>query len=77
MQDILPWRFFSNDIDSWGTNPLAIFFNNSSFYMVDPNVRADYTKGFTFNCITLSNTDTCNLSFNQKASLTGRFFPED
>ena len=74
-QDILPWRLFSTENDSWGANPLAIFFNNSSFYMVDPNVRADYTKGFTFNCITLSNTDTCNLSFNQKASLTGRFFP--
>ena len=74
-QVILPWRLFSTENDSWGTNPLAIFFNNSSFYMVDPNVRADYTKGFTFNCITLSNTDTCNLSFNQKASLTGRFLP--
>ena len=76
-QKILPWRFFSNDTNGWNGTPLAVFFNNSSFYMVDPNVRADYTKGFTFNCISLSNTDTCNLSFNQKASLTGRFFPED
>ena len=45
--------------------------------MVDPTVKGDYTKGFTFDCISLSNTDTCNISFNQTASLTGRLVFED
>ena len=75
-QMILPWRFFVGN-SGWKNNPLAIFFNNSSFYMVDPTVKGDYTKGFTFDCISLSNTDTCNISFNQTASLTGRLVFED
>ena len=75
-QTILPWRLFLGD-DSWNDNRIAIFFNSSSFYMVDPEVKGDYTKGFTFNCTTLSNTDSCHLYFNQKASLTGRFISED
>ena len=60
--------------NSWdgSTNKLAIFFNSASFYMVDPSVRGDFTKGFTFDCITLTNTDSCKLSFDQTASLTGR-----
>ena len=74
-QMILPWRFFIND-NNWGDNPLAIFFNGSSFYMVDPKVGGDYTKGFTFDCITLTNTDTCSMNFNQTASLTGRLVIE-
>ena len=36
-QMILPWRLFLGP-NGWGPHPLAIFFNNASFYMVDPNV---------------------------------------
>lgn len=70
-QMILPWRLFL-DTDGWGSYPLATFFNNSSFYMVDPNVGGSFHLGFTFNCVTLTNTETCQLDFNQTASLTGR-----
>ena len=77
-QTILPWRLFVDENEGWGKNQsLAIFFNNSSFYMVDPKVGGDYTKGFTFDCISLSNTNKCNLSFNQTASLTGRIVLEE
>ena len=40
--------------------------------MVDPEVKGDFSKGFTFDCITLSNSDSCKMSFDQSASLTGR-----
>ncbi len=30
-QTILPWRLFVDENDGWGNNPLAIFFNNSSW----------------------------------------------
>lgn len=70
-QMILPWRLFLGP-NGWGPHPLAIFFNNASFYMVDPNVGGSFHLGFTFNCITLTNTETCQLDFNQTASLTGR-----
>ena len=72
-QKILPWRLYDAQ-NSWDgtTNKLAIFFNSASFYMVDPSVKGDFTKGFTFDCITLTNTDSCKLSFDQSASLTGR-----
>lgn len=72
-QMILPWRLFLDSTNQWSDEQkLAIFFNGASFYMVDPEVKGDLTSGFTFNCITLTNTETCQLDINQTASLTGR-----
>lgn len=73
-QKILPWRFTYKD-NKWGKDNKilpAIFFNQSSFYMVDPNVKGDFNKGFSFDCIDLTNTNKCQLSFEQLPILEGR-----